>query len=137
MKLRNTNRYFFLLLPPGNQFYKKENGKAWLFLGATVALGGTSYFFETRRMSKIDEYEIAATFEQREQLISEIERNRDIRNYAAMAAGAFYLVNIVDALASNGRRYAYNPDKRVNWKVAYVPVGGGFATAGFSFAMGR
>ena len=25
MKLRNRNRYFFLLLPPGNQFYKKEN----------------------------------------------------------------------------------------------------------------
>lgn len=109
-------------IPGGGQFYKKESGKAWIFFSTAAALGGAAYYFDKQRLLKIDAYEKAGTFSERESLIEEIKSNQDYRNLAVVAFGTIYALNIIDAFASKGRRYACNYKKKVNWNVAYSPV---------------
>ena len=108
-------------MPGSGQFYKKQTGKGWLFLAGTAAFGGAAFYFDTERKASLDAFDAASTFESRELFIDQIKTNQDYRNIALAAAGAMYLINVIDAFASKSRRYAYDNSRRVNWNLAYLP----------------
>lgn len=107
------------IIPGTGQMYKKQQGKGYLFLISTALSGGAGYYFETQRKSSLESFNTASTFDERESFLKEVNINTTYRNISLAVAGTIYLVNIIDALAAKGKRYAYNRKKTVNWNLAY------------------
>ncbi len=109
-------------IPGMGQMYKKEKGRGFLFLTTVLGSAAATYYFETERASYIDKFNGAGTFGERELYIKKIEDSQNYRNIGAGVTGALYLLNIIDAVASKSKRYAFEPsDRQFKWDLAYNP----------------
>lgn len=116
---------FSAAIPGTGQFYKKQHGKGWAFFLSTAMLAGGAYYFETERSQAYDDFYASDTFNEREDLQQQVEANQNIRNALIAGAGITYVINVLDALASKGRRYAHKPSSKVQWNLAAVPTKNG------------
>lgn len=113
------------LLPSTGQYYKKQKLRGTVYLVSFLGAVGVASYYQLQIRSDKDKLRQAASIFEREALIKSMKDNRNIRNISLGGAGLVYLINLVDAAASRGQRYAMQrSNKKLNWELAYEPAAG-------------
>lgn len=108
-------------IPGTGQMYKKQGGKGALMLVGFLGAAGSAAYFELDRRNDLNAFEKATTFDERESLLRSMDQSMSFRNISLGVAGAVYLINIVDVMASKSKRYALNDNNKFDWNLAYHP----------------